>query len=69
MIGVVCTARFLPGWPSQNVKEIDDRQINSNEIFWSVDLFGTLLLRWMYNGLVLLVTAVHNVMDVIFFLG
>ena len=50
MIGVVGTARFRPGWPGQNVKEIDDRQINSNENVWSVDSFGTLLIRWMEMG-------------------
>ena len=33
MIVVLGTARFRPGWPSQNVKEIDDIQINFNEIF------------------------------------
>ena len=37
MIGVVGTARFSPGRPDQNVKEIDDIQINFNEIFWSID--------------------------------
>ena len=51
MVGVVGTARFRPGWPGQNVKEIDDTQINFNELFWSVDSFGTLLLKWMDNGL------------------
>ena len=30
-----------------NVKEIDNSQIHLNKIFWSVDLFGTLLLRWI----------------------
>ena len=65
MIGLVGTARFRPGWTGQNTKEIDDRQIKSNEIFWSVDSFGTLLLRCMENGLVLLATAVHTVIGVL----
>ena len=64
MTGVVGTARFCTGWLGQNVKEIDDTQINFNELFWSVDSFETLILKCMYNGLVLLVTTVHNVMYV-----
>ena len=63
-IGVLGTARFRPWWYGQNDKEIDDRQINFNEIFWSVDSSGTSLLRWMNNILFFLVTIVHNVMDV-----
>ena len=51
MIVVLGIERFRPGWPGQNVKEIDDTQINFNELFWSVDSFGTLLLKWMDNGL------------------
>ena len=34
IIVVVVTARFRPGWPSQNVKGMFNIQINSNEIFW-----------------------------------
>ena len=30
MIGVGGTARFHPGWPGKNVKEIDNSQINFN---------------------------------------
>ena len=62
-IGVVGTARFFRGWPCQNVKEIDKTQINFNELFLSVDSFGTLLLKWMDNGLVFLVTTVQIVVD------
>ena len=69
MIGVVGTARFRPGWPGQNVKEIDNTQINFNELFWSVDSFGTLLLKWMDYKLFFLITTVQNVMDVKKFLG
>ena len=64
IIGVIGTARFSPWWPGQNVKEIDDIQINFNGLFWSVYLFGTLIIKWMDNGLVFLVATVHNVMDV-----
>ena len=65
MIVVVDTTRFCHWQPGKNVKKIDDRQINRNEIFWSVDSFGTLLLRCMENGLVLLATAVHTVIGVL----
>ena len=64
IVVVVVTEIFCPGWPVQNVKEIDNSQINFNEIFLSDDSFGTLLLRWIENLLVLLVATVHTVMDV-----
>ena len=64
MIGFVGTARFLPWWPGQNFKEIDDTQINFNEIFWSVDSFGTLVIKWMDNGIVFLATTFHNMIDI-----
>ena len=64
MIGVVGTVRFLPVWPGQNVKEIDDTQINFNELFWSVDSFGALVIKWMDNRFVFLVTIVHNMIDI-----
>ena len=64
MIGFLGTTRFRPGWPGQNGKEIDDTQINFNELFWSVDSFGTLLINLMDNVLVLLVTIVQKSMDV-----
>ena len=57
IIGVIGTARFHPWWPGQNVKEIDDTQINFNELFWSAGSFGTLTLKWMENGLVFLVAT------------
>ena len=63
IIGVIGNVRFLPWWPGKNVKEIDDTQINFNELFWSVDSFGTIILKCMDNGLVFLVATLHNVMD------
>ena len=64
VIGVVETAGFFPVWPGENFKEMDSTQINFNELFNSVDSFGALLLNRMDNGIFLLVTTVHNVMDV-----
>ena len=64
MIQVVGNERFYPGWPGQNGNSIYDRKINSNEIFWGVDSFGTLILRCMNDGLVLLVMKLQNVMEV-----
>ena len=69
MIWVVVTARLNPGKPGKNIKEIDDSQINFNEIFWSVNSFGTSLPRSMENGLVLLVMTVHTMIDVSEFLS
>ena len=65
MRGIVGTTRFIPGWTDKNVREIDDSQINFNEIFWRVDSFGTLLIMWVENVLLLLVTTFHNVMDIL----
>ena len=69
MRGVVGTVNLCLGWRSKSFKEIDDTQINFNKLFCSVDSFGTLLLKWMENGLVFLVTTFHNVMGVKNFLG
>ena len=60
-IGCVGTARFRPGWPSKNIKEIDEKRVDFNELLWSVDKYGTLLVRWMDNGLVFIVSTVHSV--------
>ena len=65
-IGVVGTGRFRSGWPGKHVTEIDASQVTFNELFWSVDEFGTMLLRWMDNGLVFMVTTVHTIMDIAF---
>ena len=64
MIGFLGTARFSPRWPVQNIKEVDNTQINFNEIFSSVDSFATLLLKVMENGIFFLFTTFHNVMDI-----
>ena len=63
MVGVLHTSRFCPGRPGKNVKEMDNSQINSNQIFWSVDPFGTSIIRWTNNARLFLVTTVHNGMD------
>ena len=63
IIEVVGTEIFCPWWPGKNAKKIGDRQINFNEIFWSVDLFGTLINRWMDNIIFLLAMIFHTVMD------
>ena len=38
-------------------------------MFWSVYSFVTLLLRWIYNGIILLIMTVQTVMDVSKFLS
>ena len=64
MIGVVGTVRFCPGLSGQNIKEIDDTQINFNELFCSVDSFETLVIKLLDYVLVFLVTIFHNMMDI-----
>ena len=63
-IGCVGTARFRGNWPPQNLRDIDIKQVTFNELFYTVDAFGTLIVQWMDNGMVFLVTTVHTVMDI-----
>ena len=60
-IGVVGTARFRRGWPGSELKSIKVEQANFNDFYWTVDEHGTLLGRWMDNGLVFIVSTVHKV--------
>ena len=58
-IGVVGTARPRTGWPPEEIKMSSDATFN--DLKWTVDKHGTLVLRWIDNGVVLLVSTVHNV--------
>ena len=56
-IGVVGTARFKKNWPPKELKVIEKSQAEFNDFFYTYDDFGTLVARWMDNGLVFLVST------------
>ena len=64
-IGVVGTGRFRMGWPGPELKGIKVENVNFNDFYWMVDEYGTLVGRWMDNGLVLCVTTVHKVGNIV----
>eukprot|EP00957_Ditylum_brightwellii_P037673 2849027-Ditylum_brightwellii.AAC.1 len=63
-IGVIVTARFCCNWPSSNLKDINVLLVSFSKLFWTEDKFGILLMQWMDNGLVFLVTTVHTILEV-----
>ena len=64
-IGAVGTARFKQNWPPKELKLIDKSQAEFNDFFYTYDDFGTLVARWMDNGLVFLVSTIHRVNSII----
>ena len=52
-IGVVGTARFGRGWPPVQLKNVEDRRAQFNSFHWMCDTYGTMVARWMDNGMVL----------------
>ena len=58
-IGVVGTSRFTKSWPPTSLKQIKDAHFN--EFFFTTDEHGTLVARWMDNGMVFCVSTVHRV--------
>ena len=60
-IGIIGTSRFRAGWLSAKLRGIDVKSVNFNDFYWEVDQFGTLVGRWMENGLVLMVSTVHKI--------
>ena len=55
-VGVVGTARFKRNWPQKEIREVTMEKSNFNDFFWSVDEHGTLIARWVDNGLMFCVT-------------
>ena len=60
-VGVVGTARFKRNWPQKEIREVTMEKSNFNNFFWSVDEHGTLIARWVDNGLVFCVTTLHKI--------
>ncbi len=59
-IGVFGTSRFKKNWPPNNLREIEIGQANFNDFYHLTDQHGTLLARWMDNGLVYCVSTIHK---------
>ena len=60
-VGVVGTARFRKGWPPECLRKIDASKVNFNDFYYCTDEHGTLVGRWMDNGLVFCVSTLHKV--------
>ena len=59
-VGVVGTARFCRGCPPEQLKKENQNEANFNDFNYMVE-DGTLLARWMDNGLVFCVSTLHKV--------
>jgi len=59
-IGILGTAQYQRGWPPEVLKKVDDKKCNFNDFFWTVDEYGTLVARWMDNGMVFCTSTVHR---------
>lgn len=57
-IGVVGTARNRSGWPPKELVLPENSTFNS--LVWSVDDFGTMVVKWIDNNQVFLVSTVHT---------
>ena len=60
-IGIVGTARFRSRtWPPKALRMVTKESVNFNDFYWMVDEYGTLISRWMDNGLVFCVSTLHK---------
>ncbi len=64
-IGVIGTARFRKNWPPTSLKNVSADKVDFNDFNWTVDENGTLVGRWMDNGLVLVVSTVHKIKKIV----
>lgn len=60
-IGIVGTARYRGSWPPKELKNVSKESAKFNEFYWTIDEFGTLVARWMDNGMVFCVSTMHKV--------
>ena len=60
-VGVVGTARFRSkAWPPKILKDVSKEKARFNEFYYMIDEFGTLVARWMDNGMVFCVSTLHR---------
>eukprot|EP00957_Ditylum_brightwellii_P041278 3125114-Ditylum_brightwellii.AAC.1 len=50
-VGCIGTASFCNGWPSKELRDVNQSSADFDDFFWSVDSFGTLVTQWMDNGM------------------
>eukprot|EP00957_Ditylum_brightwellii_P028888 2182393-Ditylum_brightwellii.AAC.1 len=60
-IGVEGTARAKRGWPPPALQKVQKKECDFNEFRYLIDDDSTLIVKWMDNGLVLLVSTLHVV--------
>eukprot|EP00957_Ditylum_brightwellii_P114387 8720975-Ditylum_brightwellii.AAC.1 len=61
-IGCVETARFHNGWPSKELRYVNQLGADFNNVFWSMDSFGTLVAQWVDNVMVFCISTVHRIL-------
>ena len=60
-IGIVGTARYRGKvWPPNELKSVNKESAKFNQFYWTVDEYGTLLARWMDNGMVFCCSTMHK---------
>eukprot|EP00957_Ditylum_brightwellii_P100473 7658487-Ditylum_brightwellii.AAC.1 len=64
-VGIVGTVRARRGWPPKELSNAIQQDANFNNLFWTVDVFGILVVQWMDNGFVLCVTTLHKVGEIV----
>eukprot|EP00957_Ditylum_brightwellii_P063399 4812187-Ditylum_brightwellii.AAC.1 len=64
-VGIVGTSRARRGGPPKELSNITQQDANFNDFFWTIDKYGTLVARWMDNGLVLCVSTLHKVEEIV----
>ena len=64
-IVVFGTSRFKKCWPPNNLLERDPTACNFNDFFHLTDYKGTLLARWIDNGIVYCVSIIHRLGEII----
>ena len=64
-IGVVGTSRFRKNWPPKKLRAVEQKEAKFNDFYWTVDEFGTLVARWIDNGIFLCISKMHKVGSVI----
>eukprot|EP00957_Ditylum_brightwellii_P054813 4154072-Ditylum_brightwellii.AAC.1 len=61
-IGIVGNARYRgQNWPPKQLKEINKDHAYFDDFYWMVDEHETLVGRWMDNGMVFVVSTIHQV--------
>eukprot|EP00957_Ditylum_brightwellii_P114930 8764786-Ditylum_brightwellii.AAC.1 len=59
-IGIVGTTRYRgQDWPQKQLKEVNKDYTCFNDFYWTVDEHGTLVGKWMDNGMVFVASTIH----------